>query len=339
MAQLGATEFSELVVTTLRKIAPQLYDNVTLKHPLLELLRDEQESDTGRALVVPLELGLDDNTQLTDDSGSFSTTVSGDIVGAAEYAWSDPIVSSVRLRWKLLEENQGPQQQINLLKTHIKNCEYSHGRKLVEWLHARASVAAIPTNRFHSLDQLVSDAAYDADPAGDASIAAFTVGGIDAATQPLWEGHRVELPLDGAFSIRKAFRHVENEVSVATSNKNRINAFVCGRDVFEEFVDSFDDAVRYTEFGEGQSHFREVKHGDLVIRLDPDCPAKRAYALDTDSLVFRSLAGNFMKPQDPQRIPGTLDWVHPLASVLSIGVNERRANAVLLRPSTAGGDA
>lgn len=351
MAALGAEEFGEFVIATLRKIEPELYDNVMLKHPLLDVLRNEQSSETGRALVVPLELGLNDSTTRTDRSGSFSTTVTGEILSAAQFKWCAPIVSHVRLRWKDLKENSGAQQQINLLKTHIKNMQYSHGKSLVRDLHAVAGdgevaegtasgySASLDEGQFHSLDQLVSNETYDDDPAGDASETAFTVGGIDAGAQPLWQGHRIEVPLTDDMTIRQIFRHVENEVWVDTSGKNAIDTLIAGRNIFEEFADSFDDKVRYTSFGEGQTKFTEIQHGSLIVRLDPDCPPRRAYFLEKGTLVFRSLAGAFMEPQDVQKIPGTLDVVTPAASVLAVGVNERRANGVLLRPETAGGAA
>ncbi len=354
MAALGATEFGELVISTLRKIEPALYDNVTLRHPLLELLRNEQKSETGRALVVPLELGLNESTQLTDRSGTFSTAVSGEILSAGQFNWSAPIVSSVRLRWKDLQENQGAQKQIDLLKTHITNMQYSHGRKLVEFLHAVAgdgeviegsgsgynALGAGPEGQFHSLDQLVGNAAYDGNPDGGGLESPFTVGGIDASVQPLWQAHRIEVAQDSTLTIRQIFRHIENEVFVATHGKNAIDTIVCGRTIFEEFVDSFDDKVVYDDsFAEGQAKFTQVKHGSLIVRLDPDCPPRRAYFIEKGTLIFRSLAGNFMSPQDTQKIPGTLDVTTPAASVLAVGVNERRANGVLLRPTVAGGDA
>lgn len=332
---LGATaseEFTELVTATMRKIYTELYDNVMKRHPLLDLLRSEQRSQNGRKLIVPLELAENNSTQLTDKSGSFDTTESDDIMGVAEYGWSNPIVSSVRLLWQDLQENSGKEQRINLLKAHLSNMEYSHGKELVNMLHARADQGEVKAGQFHSLDEVVSDEAYD-------TAQGLTVGGIDSSSQDKWQAQRIELPLDGSQSIRKAFRTVENEVLVATSNGAAIDHIVAGRDIFEEFVDSFDDKVRYTEFGDGQTKFREVEFGDLKVRLDPDCPPKRAYHLDKSTWEFKSLAGNFMSPQEAQQIPGTLDTVTPAASVLAVGVNERRANAVLLRPDTAGGDA
>lgn len=338
---LGHADFSELVATTLRKVEPELWDNVTTKHPLLDLISSKEQSQTGRALVINLELAEDTSTQWTDESGTFSSTKSGEVVGSAVFEWSDPLVSSVRIPWKKLKMNQGKEQVIDLLKTHINSMLKAHRKEIVQTFHYRVSNGLPAEAKFLSLDQIVSDAAYDANPTGAAagSETPFTVGGIDASVQTVWQGNRIELPLDGGTSIRKAFRTVANEVYVATDSNNEIDALVCGRDVFEEFEDSFDGNVRYTEFGEGQSKFTEIKFGDLKVRLDPDAPSRRVYALDTDTWKFKSLAGAFMEAQEPQKVANTLDKVHPVASVLSVGVTERRGNAVLLRPTTAGGDA
>lgn len=337
---LGASEFTELVASTLRKIEPELYDNVTKRHPLLEFIRDENQASTGRALIVNLELAENSSTQWTDASGSFDTTPTGEILGAAEFDWSDPLVSSVRLTYKDLKMNQGPEQVVDLLRSHIRSMEKAHGKEIVNHMHDRVNDGLPPANTPFTLDQLVSDTAYDADPAGDGTVAEFKVGKIDSGTQTLWQAQRIEHPLDGSYSIRKAFRDVENEIYVNTDGNNAADAVVAGRDVFEEFVDSFDDKVVYDDdFEDGQTKFTQVRHGSLIVRLDPDCPAKRAYFLDTDTILIRSLAGTFMEAQDAQRVQGTLDWVHPVASILAAGVSERRANAVLLRPTTANGDA
>lgn len=339
---LGADGFDELVTSTLEKIDKStLYDNVTTRHPTLDWLRSEQRSATGRQLVVNLELAEDTSTQWTDDSGTFSTDVSGEIAGAGVFEWSDPLVSSVRLRWKRVKMNSGPEQIIDLVNAHIRSMEKAHKKTLVEAVHALVDdsdgASEIDSGQFNSLDQIVSDAEYDADPHGDDSNDdAFDVGQIDASDQDAWQAHRLELPKDGDFDIRQAFRHVENEVYVGTDANNEADKVVAGREIFEEFVDSFDGKVRYTEFGEGQAKFTEVKHGNLAVRLDPDCPSKRAYFLDNDSLVLRALAGTFMERQASQVLEGKLDRVTPIASVLALGTNERRANAVLLRPDTSG---
>lgn len=332
---LGADTFVELVVSTLENIGKdKLYDNVFTRHPVLELLKSEQRSATGRKHVINLELGEDSSTTWTDDSGTFSQAVSADILGAAVYDWSDPLVSSVRLKWKQLKMNQGKEQIVDLLKKHINNMQKSHARRLALALHKRA--ADVEAGQFLSLDQLVSDADYD-------TTHSIECGGIDSSSQDLWVATRREATSDDQdaeyLTVRQAMRRLANDIFVATNSMSAPDHFICGRTLFEEFEDSFDDKVRYIEYGEGQTKFTAVKFGDLEVRLDPDSPPLRGYMLTKDSFEMKSLAGTFMETQETQSIQGTLDKVTPVASVVSVGVNERRANGVLLRPTTAGGDA
>src|SRR5690606_34233108 len=192
-----------------------------------------------------------------------------------------------------------------------------------------------------SLDQIVADAAYEGAPGGGGS--AFTVGGIDASAHDYWQASRVEVPLVSGLSIRKAFSKVRNTLLVNTSNMANVTHIVAGRDIFEEYEDSFDDKVRYVLDGksspDGQGQFRAIFDGDIEVRLDPDCPPKRAYFLSMPALRFGVLNGEFMKVHVDQTITGTLESVTPIASVATVATNERRTHGLLLRPSTSGGAA
>lgn len=336
---LGADYYTEVFTATVEKFDPKrLIDQVLTRHPILEFFKKNAKSDTGRKLVVPLEAAEDSSTAITDASGTFNTGVSGDVIGAAEYEWSMPIVSKARVQWLELQKNSGAEKIVDLMQSHLKAAEKGQAKAIANYLHNRAGAGELAAGQFTSIDQLTGDATYDADPAGDASEPAFTVGGIDASAHDYWQAVRNEIAADSGTDIRKAFRQMANDVFVGTGS-GEPNVIVCGRDVYDEYEDSFDDKVRYTSYGEGQTRFRQLMFEDMVVRLDPDCPPKRAYFLDTESIVFRYLNGNFMKVQPAQQIEGTFDFVTPIASVISIGVNERRRNGVLLRPDTAGGDA
>jgi hypothetical protein len=314
MPAIGAAQYTELVASTLEKIEADLADQLLLRHPTLSLFREKSQSETGRALVYNLEGGEDGDTTFTDASGTFNTDVSPEIIGAAVYEWSAPLVSKVRVVWKQLQMNSGKQQLVDLLDAHIKAAKKQHAKAIARGLHALAG--DWNPNAFESFDRIVHDS--------------VTVGGIDPAAKDYWQSHRITVPV-ADMTIRKAFRHVRNELTVATSDQSKVTNIIAGRDVFEELEDSFDDKVRYVEFGKGQTRFRAIMDGDVEVRLDPDCQANRAYFLDVDTWRFRYLNGNFMKVQPAQVITGTLDFVTPLASVLAVGTNERRANAVLIR--------
>lgn len=355
---LGADGFDELVTSTLEKIDKgALYDQVTTKHPTLDWVRSKEKTATGRTIVENLELAEDASTQWTDDSGSFSTAVSDDILGAAEFNWADPLVSSVRLRYKVLKKNQGKQQILKLLQTHINSMIKAHKKTLVQSIHARADidsensdgtqpVAGLPAGsqkQYLSLDQLTGTADYDADPKGDGSNDnAFNVGGIDAAAQDHWQATRLERDSTTYTDVRKTFRTMENELYVGTGAAHEVNKVIAGRTIFEQLQDSFYDVAEVRQNpddSKGQTHFPTIMHGSLEIRLDPDCPPRRAYFLDNSAINLYALAGTFMEREQSQFIPGTLDRVTPVATILSTTVNQRRSLGVLLRPSASGGDA
>lgn len=311
---LGASDFTELFATTLQKYERELIDNVLTKHPTLDLFKDQAKSYTGRGLVIPLRAARLDRTSVTDESGTFSTAVDGPVVGSAVFDWSKPIVTPTRVVWEELQQNTGKEQIVSLLKAHKDTAVDDHATFLANGLHALTKA----TGMFESLATIVSDEGE--------------VGGIDPADEDkeYWASTVRYIP-DSDETIRKAFRTVENDLYVSTGGRHKVTHIICGRDVFEEYVDSFDDNVRYVEFGEGQTKFTAIMFGEIQVRLDPDCPADRAYFLNQDSLRFGYLNGNLMKVQPSQSITGTLDFTTPVASIIGFGVDERRANGVLIR--------
>jgi hypothetical protein len=323
MSALGAEYYTELIATTLERIEPTLVDQVFTKHPTLDLFKQYVKPYSGRSMVLNLEAAEDDNTIVTDNSGTFTLDKSPDIIGAAEYTWSQPYVSRVRLEWKTLQKNTGKEAIVDLLSAHIENVKKSHAKKIVAGLHKLGEDVDTSTE-FNSLDLIVGNS--DVNP---------TVGGITASDEDhYWNSTRLTIPVkteEGGLDIRKAFRTMRNELLVRTSASAEVTHIVAGRKVFEEFEDSFDDKIRYVDFEKGQTRFRGIYDGDIEVRLDPDCPEDRAYFLDVNSWRFGTLNGNFMKAMPSQVITGTLDTITPLVSVLAVGANQRRNQGLLIR--------
>jgi len=331
MPALGAEQYTELVASTLEKIEPQLVDQIFTRHPTLDLFKKYVKSYTGRSMVLNIQAAEDDNTVLTDEFGTFDLDRSPDIIGAAEYAWSSPYVSKVRIDWYTLQKNTGKEAIVNLLEAHIENVKNSHAKRIVQGIH-KAGVD-VGAGEFNSLDLIVGD--VDSDLVAGGGVTAVKVGNIETVdADHYWNALRLTIPVAdeaGGQTIRKAFRTVRNELAVRTGNDADVTHIIAGRKVFEEFEDSFDDKIRYVDFEKGQTRFRGIYDGDIEVRLDPDCPEDRAYFLDVDSWRFGTLNGNFMKTQPAQTITGTLDFITPIASVLSVGVNQRRNQALLIR--------
>lgn len=147
-----------------------------------------------------------------------------------------------------------------------------------------------------------------------------------------WRATRLSIPVSGTGSkdIVAAFRTVTNAIYKASSK--RPTHVVAGMDVYEELEAFLQGKGQYTNpQGTAQTRFNEIKFGDLIVRMDADCPNDRAYFLYQPSLRFAYCAGEFMKAYPAQPVQGTLDTVVPLASTLQVGVSERRANGLLIR--------
>lgn len=347
---IGASDFPELVASTLEKIEKTAVDQVLTKHPTLDLFKANARSYTGRELVLNLEGAEDNSTAFTDDAGSFDTTRSPEIIGASQWEWANPLVSKVRVKYTDIKKNSGPEQLVDLVRSHLNAAMKHHAKTIARALHARMDFAVDEDNggfdygpvtgQFDPFDAIVSDATYDATPGGTGS--AFTVGNIDASSADYWQATRYESPLDGGESIRKAFRSLRNQLLVNNAMAE-VTHIVAGQDIFEEYEDSFDDKVRYNFSGsgspDGQGQFRAIFDANIEVRLDPDCPPQRAYFLNVPALRLGYLDGEFMKAHPEQAVTGTLESVTPIASILTTATNERRTHGLLLRPTTAGGDA
>jgi hypothetical protein len=130
--------------------------------------------------------------------------------------------------------------------------------------------------------------------------------------------------------IAAAFRRVTNEIFRAS--RKRPTHIIAGFTVYEQFESFLATKGQIPTGGDSiNTRWSVLKFGDLELRLDPDCQDDRAYFINQPSLRFAYCAGEFMKSYPAQPLEGTLDTVVPIASTLTFGVAERRANGVLIR--------
>lgn len=398
---LGQADFNELLSATVQKIEKQLVDNVLTAHPTLDFFKANVKSTTGTSVIYPIIAADDSSTVFTDASGTFDTGKSGDILGVAKYEWAEPLVSKIRVEFKQLEMNSGPEAVVSLAKAHLDAAVKGHGKKIATVLHTAGSAGS---GAFNTLDQIISNSdkltttsartvggirggvstktvtnvarstttatvtvgahdyiagdsvvvagltntalngtytltsvtateiVYTTATSGTISSTADTGTVVAAAIKDYWKSTEKTIPAAGSGSqdIRTAFRTISDDVYVASGE--RPNAIIAGRAVFAEYEASFDSKIQYPGVsGTVDSRFRQIDFDGIPVRLDPDCATDTAYFINTDYLVARYLGGNFMKAMPAQQIVGTLDSVTPLASVLSVGTNNRRAHGKLVR--------
>jgi hypothetical protein len=151
---LGQADFNELLSATIQKIEKQLVDNVLTAHPTLDFFKSNVKSATGPAVIFPIIAADDSSTTFTDASGTFNTGVSSDILGVAKYEWAEPLVSKVRVQFKQLEMNSGPEAVVSLAKAHLDAAVKGHGKKIATVLHTAGSAGA---GAFNTLDEVISN--------------------------------------------------------------------------------------------------------------------------------------------------------------------------------------
>lgn len=328
---IGHEDFDELLSTTVQKLENELVDQVFESHPTLDALKSVATKGDGPSIIIPVRGALLGRTAVSDAVGTFNTSVDGPIAGVAKYEYSNPIITPTSVAFRTLALNQGPNQVISLVKAHLQAAKDDHATTLAGWLHADAADVADQSVPFNSLDALVGNAASDAAAVNNGS---YRLGGIDSGTEAWWQATRETIT--DATDIRLAFRLVSNSVLDRAGKKADI--ILAGADVFDEYEASLDDQIRYNALSVGDTRFRELRFDGVVVRRDGnDCPADRAYFLHTKAIVARYLAGYFMKVEKTQRVQGTLTDVVPMATMLAIGTNERRAHGLLIRTAAGSG--
>jgi hypothetical protein len=197
------------------------------------------------------------------------------------------------------------------------------------------TVSGISTAGFNATNVTVTvvsgirDAFSYANTGSAVSATASTGTVVCDAVKDYWKATRVTSS-KAATDIVAAFRNVTN--SIYAASRKRPTHIVAGFDVFEELEAFLQTKGQYTNpQGTAETRFQTIKFGNLEVRLDPDCQTDRAYFVHMPSLRFAYCAGEFMKSYPAQPLEGTLDSVVPIASTLTFGVAERRANGLLIR--------
>jgi len=167
---LGNAAFTQLFATTLQKYEKVLADNVLLTHPTLELFKAEAKSQTGRGLVIPLRAAKLGATAYdsTSGSGGYSTSVSGDTIGAAVYDWSKTVLTPFRVKHSDILQNTGPEQVVSLVEEYVKGATADHQDFIVGELWSNSST----TGEILTLNELISE------DDKTSNTTARTVGGI-----------------------------------------------------------------------------------------------------------------------------------------------------------------
>jgi hypothetical protein len=320
---IGHDDFNQKYSAAVRNAKKELFDQVTRKLPLLDLVRENLKSETGPAIQLPILGDELSSTAQSDVSGTFSLSVSDDLIGTGVYEWSNPIITPFRVAWMDLQQVNSDQKLVDLIETYSKAQAYAHGRHLVAKLYAATTAPGDPTSLF----DIFSDTA--------------PLAGIDPASASYWAANVITSSTGDETIVEGLRRLVDAHEEVANQRPDVIWA---GKDVFAEYRAAFDADKRYTTGSSttGDTEFSTIEFDGIEVRRDFQCPANEVFAACKDRLYMFSLNDNFMSVNPngaatpvytvvDGSAKGTYDTVYTMASVFQAGTTERRCLGRLTR--------
>lgn len=323
MSIIGHEDFNQLYSSAVNEAKTELFDQVSKKLPLLDIIKPNLKRETGLGVQLPV-LGAElDGTADTDESGTFSLAASNDLVGTALYTFPNGIITPYRIPWRTIEQTTGKNQLVDLVRAYATSQSYAHGKDIVGQLYALSTTSGKTTSLF----DVFSDSA--------------TLGGIDPDDASYWKASVIDSER-GDESIGEALRRVFDAHEEASNERPDI--VWCAADVFAEYRAWLDSNKVYNDprGRVGDFEFASLEYDGVEVRRDFQAPEGSLFAACRDRLYVFSLNDNFMKV-NPKGGPtpvyvhnedgdfGTLDEVHTMVSVVQVGTTERRCLSRLNR--------
>lgn len=321
MASLSQAQIQELLNTTLAAVDKTAVEAYKKAHPLWETMSRNFKSQRGGSSMELNVIFRSENAPVftNDASVAFVPSITETNTGRAVYDFVSSHVGHVRLPYMLLEKNQGPEALIDLMALAREQLTYEFQVSTIAALHAEHGARG--ANSPLSLDSLCNDAVHE-------------VGGIDWTDTGRSSWRPVTQSAAGQTDPKKIVRELVDGI-LLNSNGVRPSVLITGKNLWDMLRNYLDDKGVIQSVGSTSSveaDWESVKFGGLEVRWDYDCPADRAYALDPASLHFRYLNDKFMKAEEAIRVPEivngqlvqTLDFVHPVVSIVSVGARSRR---------------
>jgi hypothetical protein len=321
MANLSQAQIQELLNTTLASIDKTAVEAYKRAHPLWDTLSKNFKSQRGGSSMELNVIFRSNNTPVfTDDASvSFIPSVTETKTDRAVYDFVSSHVGHVRLPYMLLEKNQGPEAMIDLMALSREQLTYEFQTSTIAALHAEHGSRG--ANAPLSLDSLCNDSVHE-------------VGGIDWTLPGKSSWRPVTQDASGKTDPKRIVRELVDAI-LLNSNGVRPSVLLCGKNLWDMLREYLDDKGVVQSVGSTSAievDWSEIRFQGLSVRWDYDCPDDRAYALDPASLHFRYLNDKFFKAEEAIRVPEivngtlvqTLDFVHPVVSIISVGARSRR---------------
>lgn len=262
----------ERVSATLRSRNSEIFDNITNHNPLLHRLKSKGgikgDDDGGRNIAEPLMLTENGMYKWYSGLESFNI-VEEEVLDLAEYE-RKYLGTFVYFSGKDEIENRGQSQVINLMKARTKVAIKTLENQVAAGLYSDGSA----TKELGGLRLIVDD-----DPTS-----AGTVGGIDQAAHAEWRNQYTPAT---SFTSSTAQGLMNTRYLSLLRNGDKPDLILADDDMYTAYWESLQANIRYTTSKMADAGFEALKYKGSDVIFDSNCPDKRMYMLNTDSLFLR----------------------------------------------------
>lgn len=319
------SNFTDLVVTTLRNWGPTLADNVTAHSPVLARLKELDgitKEDGGVALEEDIMYA--ENGTFKWYSGYELLDVSdSEVLTAALYDWKQANANIVLSGLEIRNNAGSKTKKHNLLKAKMLNGEITMKNNVAKSIFSDGTGSG--GKELTGLQALVSD-----------SPATSTVGGISAADNAFWRNQAYSFQSEASVSsglptAAQMLAAMEEMMLRVTRNSDQPDLIVASADYYSLYKQSATTIKRITEgrVKIGDASFRAVEFEGVPVVFDSFCPAQHMYFLNTRYLKLRAHKDAYFA-LDEERLPVNQDAkVFPMIFQGNLTVSNRNLQGVI----------
>lgn len=249
-------------------------------------------------------------------SAAYTPTAGNDLLGAAEYAWSQPLISQIYTTFLDDEDNQGPEAQVDRAALQVDAVLRAQKAQISTILNT--ADGSLATGSFVGWDTLTNPNVT-------------SVGGIDSADSgnEFWEPYGRDCT--GLSDPEKIFRKAATDFRKTTGGLVPVDA-MCGLNMWD-LVQDWLIAHNLGQMlgGSVSVGFQNVTIWGWNIRFNPATPDAKVFLLDKNSIDAAYQNDKFLKVgktiQVQKIVSGVLkvtqDESTPVLSRIAIGANRR----------------
>ncbi len=319
------SNFTDLVVTTLRKWSDTLADNVTAHSPLLSRLKEMDaivKEDGGVALEEDIMYA--ENGTFKWYSGYELLDISAsDVLTSAVFPWKQANANVVISGLEKRNNSATKQKKHNLLKSKMLNAEITMKNNVAKSSYSDGTGDG--GKELTGLQALVSD-----------NPESSSVGGIDAAEYAFWRNQAYSFATEAAVeegtpTPEQMLAAMDEMMIRTTRNSDRPDLIIASADYYRLYKAAVVNMKRIVDGKTkiGDASFPAVEFEGVPVVYDSFCPAGHMYFLNTRYLKLRPHKDAFFT-LDEERLPVNQDAkVFPMIFQGNFTISNRNLQGVI----------